>query len=149
MPFVIGSELRSKQSTSAPCIIRFPSAPVRPRAKRVACEAQIDAGPVTVRVSRRRRGSVAWWAGALGDGSTTVDISNREHADCDQRQFMADPVGGSGRHGAKSSRVARPDPITLPTNRSRYRVKNQASTTSTSSAISARVTLDLGISDLP
>ncbi|AYJ50149.1 hypothetical protein D8W71_19720 [Rhodococcus sp. P1Y] len=35
---------------------------------------------------------------------TTVDISDCEHADCDQRQFMADLVLGCVGHGQKSSR---------------------------------------------
>lgn len=36
--------------------------------------------------------------------SSTVDVGDCKHADRDQRQLMADPVLGCGRHGPKSSR---------------------------------------------
>ncbi|OZE32389.1 hypothetical protein CH256_12325 [Rhodococcus sp. 05-2254-6] len=74
--------------------------------------------------------------------STTVDIGDCQHADSDQRQLMADAVLGGRRHGQKSSRGSGPTLIG-------YLVSNQAMTTSTSSAMSANVTRDRGITVHP
>ncbi|TQF73446.1 hypothetical protein FK531_08075 [Rhodococcus spelaei] len=43
------------------------------------------------------------------EGSTTVDIGDCEHADSDQRQFMADLVHGGCRHADESSRAGGPN----------------------------------------